>query len=357
MLLRTCSLLPLVLAVGCQSAQPVVQPYADLKGSVESTHEQMSHQMAELRSLLTQLALDTSGGETASLQASLTSTSETELLAGLQSLGDRVDQLGAILSASGGAQPVDASFKVFGPPSTQEVRAVESLREAMAGLELEHAAHCQNIANASVPGYKRRDLVQSSWLDEVSGVQMPLVTGTRQDMAQGVLERTGRWLDLAIEGDGFFQVQRPDGTLSYTRTGSFRRDVNGRLVTAEGYLLTDQVTVPDGFGADSILISTDGMVFPAPVSSNLDLIGAIRVYVFADDTALKVLGQCHFLPTAQSGVAMGRQPDMKGVGKIRQGYLERSNVEVAKELLDLRLVERRAAAVRLALASHGVYSL
>jgi flagellar basal-body rod protein FlgG len=304
MLQRTCSLATLVFAVGCQTASSTVQPYAELSPS-----------------------------------------------------GDRVDQLGAILAASGGGQLTEAVLPTFGPPVLSEGSEVESLQTAMNGLELEHAARCQNIANAHVPGYKRHQVVEASWRDKATGVAMPLVTDTRQDMAQGPLERTDRWLDLAIDGSGFFQVRRPDGSLSYTRSGSFRQAPGGKLVTSEGYLLTDQVTVPEGFGPDSLLVSTDGLVFPAPVSSNVNLIGSIRVHVFADAAALTAVGQSHFLPSAQSGAPESCQPDMNGAGRLRQGYLERSNVEVTQELADLRLIERRAAAVRLALASHGVYSL
>jgi len=144
------------------------------------------------------------------------------------------------------------------------------------------------------------------------------------------------------------------GERRYTRNGTFRQNVNGRLVTAEGYMLTDQVMLrPTSYG---LSISRDGQVFALMEGNTLRQIGTIRVHIFPNQTGLDPVDAKYFAATESSGESMAHQPDCGGAGRLKQGYIERSNVDVTTELIDLQLVERQANAVRRALASYGIYT-
>lgn len=153
----------------------------------------------------------------------------------------------------GNNQSAPASYN---PKPADSADAVESLRLALQILERERTMRAENITHACVPGYKRRLQRLTSTVHEATGLRLPMAAGTKVVMAQGVLELTGNQLDFAIEGNGHFEVKRPNGSLFYKRGGRFRQDFNGRLVTADGYLLTDQVAVPPD--AQGISVSADG---------------------------------------------------------------------------------------------------
>ena len=157
-------------------------------------------------------------------------------------------------------------------------------------------------------------------------------------MLQGVLELTGNRLDFGVEGEGFFEIQLPSGELRYTRNGTFRQDFNGRFVTAEGYLLTDQVAVPPD--SRGISVSPSGEVFAQEDDNEQTAIGTIRLHTFANSSGLKAAGGNYFSPTVASGQAQARQPGLQGAGTVRQGYLERSNVETVDELVALIVAQR-----------------
>lgn len=213
-----------------------------------------------------------------------------------------------------------------------------------------------NIANVNTSGFKKSRLSFRSLLyqtyrepglplannqNDVTGLQIGSgteVSGSRKMMLQGVLELTGNQLDFGVEGQGFFEIQLPNGDLRYTRNGTFRQDFNGRLVTAEGYLLTDQVAIPPD--AQGISVSPDGQVFAQEEGNQQTQIGTMRLHTFANSTGLKAMGGNYYAPTVSSGQAQGRQPGVQGTGTIKQGYLERSNVETVDELVALIVAQR-----------------
>ena len=213
-----------------------------------------------------------------------------------------------------------------------------------------------NIANVNTSGFKKSRLSFRSLLyqtyrepglplannqNDVTGLQIGSgteVSGSRKMMLQGVLELTGGPLDFGIEGEGFFEIQLPSGEQRYTRNGTFRQDFNGSLVTAEGYVLTDQVRIPpDALG---VSIAPDGTVFAVGDDNTKSAIGTVRLHVFANPTGLKAEGGNYFSPTESSGPAAARQPGLQGAGSVRQGYLERSNVETVDELVSLIVAQR-----------------
>ena len=169
-----------------------------------------------------------------------------------------------------------------------------------------------------------------------SGVRM---TGTARINSQGALNSTENPLDIAIEGEGFFQVTRPDGTTGYTRAGNFSLSAEGKVVTSDGLALQPEITVPQG--ATAITISTDGTVSAQlPGETTSTELGKIELARFANASGLTAVGGNVFAESAASGAAQVGAPGGEGRGSIRQGTLEASNVNVVQELVDMIETQR-----------------
>ncbi|WP_374401386.1 flagellar basal-body rod protein FlgG [Niveibacterium sp.] len=214
-----------------------------------------------------------------------------------------------------------------------------------------------NLANVSTNGYKRaravfEDLLyqtlrqpgaQSSQQTQIpSGLQ--LGTGVRpvatvKNHSQGNLQQTGNSLDVAIQGDGYFQILLPDGTLGYTRDGSFQKDNTGQMVTSSGYPLDPSITIPPN--AQSITIGKDGTVsVTTPGTAAPTQIGTIQVATFVNPAGLQSAGENLFLETTSSGTPTPTTPGTNGAGVLNQNYVETSNVNVAEELVGLIQTQR-----------------
>ncbi|RYY27293.1 MAG: flagellar basal-body rod protein FlgG [Sphingomonadales bacterium] len=165
------------------------------------------------------------------------------------------------------------------------------------------------------------------------------VQGTSRIETQGSLQTTGNALDLALDGNGYFQVQMPGGQLGYTRAGNFSRSPEGMLITSEGYQVMPGITVPEG--ATSITIGMDGTVSASlQGQSEASSIGQIQVGSFANPAGLQASGDNYLIETSASGaVSMGNAGE-EGRGRIRQGMLEGSNVNVVEELVDMIETQR-----------------
>lgn len=173
-------------------------------------------------------------------------------------------------------------------------------------------------------------------VDAGAGVRLSNIAGL---FTQGAIQPTGRELDLAIAGEGFFQVEQPDGTLAYTRDGAFTRDAAGGLVTADGMLLVPPVNIPED--ASSVLIGEDGTVSAlVPGSLTPVVIGQITLARFVNPAGLLRLGTSLFAETEASGAPQAGAPGAGGLGEVRQGALEGSNVEVTTELTNLLVAQR-----------------
>ena len=165
------------------------------------------------------------------------------------------------------------------------------------------------------------------------------VQGTARIDTQGSLNTTGNSLDLALDGDGYFQVQLPGGQLGYTRAGNFSRSAEGLLVTAEGYQVMPGITVPEG--ATAITIGNDGTVSATiPGQAEPSQLGQIQVASFPNGAGLQATGDNYLLETAASGAANLGIAGQDGRGNIRQGMLEGSNVNVVEELVDMIETQR-----------------
>ena len=165
------------------------------------------------------------------------------------------------------------------------------------------------------------------------------VQGTARIDTQGSLQTTGNSLDLALDGDGYFQVQLPGGQLGYTRAGNFSRSAEGLMVTSEGYQVMPGITVPEGTTA--ITIGQDGTVSATvPGQTEATQIGQIQVASFANAAGLQSVGDNYLIETGASGAANLGIAGQDGRGQIRQGMLEGSNVNVVEELVDMIETQR-----------------
>ena len=214
-----------------------------------------------------------------------------------------------------------------------------------------------NLANVGTTGFKRsrvafEDLLyqnlrqsganSSQQTQLPTGLQigtgvMPVSTETLFD--QGNLQQTSNQFDLAINGQGFFQVQMPDGTTAYTRDGSFHVDAAGALVTNSGFAVTPQITIPAA--AQSVTVGQDGTVSitlqgkPAPST-----VGTIQLANFINPAGLEAKGQNLFAETGASGTPSANTPGTNGLGTLQQGYIETSNVNVVSELVNMIQTQR-----------------
>ncbi len=160
------------------------------------------------------------------------------------------------------------------------------------------------------------------------------IQGTSREDTQGSMQTTGNSLDMALDGDGYFQVQLPGGQLGYTRAGNFSRSPEGLLVTNEGYQVMPGITVPEG--ATQITVGTDGTV-SATIAGQTEpsVLGQLQVATFPNPSGLQSKGDNYLLETAASGAANLGVPGEDGRGMVRQGMLEASNVNVVEELVDM----------------------
>lgn len=203
-----------------------------------------------------------------------------------------------------------------------------------------------NLANATTTGYKRDrlDLVDLAYqpfkLPSGKTGQIGLGAAPGQvakEHEQGGLQNTGRNLDVAIQGEGFIQVTRPDGTLAYTRAGNLQVDANGRLGLPGGELLQPRVTVPAG--ASDLTIAADGKV-TAVVNGATTSIGTVTTASFANPAGLQAVGGNLFTASANSGTAAVGSPGTDRRGALSQGVLESSNVDVGTEMISLIVTQR-----------------
>lgn len=214
-----------------------------------------------------------------------------------------------------------------------------------------------NLANVNTTGFKKsrgdfQDLlyqtIRMAGASSGTGTQIPsgiqMGSGVRPASVQriftpGDFQNTQNALDLAIEGEGFYQVLLPDGTVSYTRAGAFKKDNTGRIVTSDGFPVEPAITIPAD--ALNITISADGTVSVLQPGNSIPTeIGTIQLVRFPNPSGLNSIGRNLFLPTAASGEAMTGNPGDSGFGTIAQGFLEASNVNIAEELVNMIIGQR-----------------
>jgi len=166
---------------------------------------------------------------------------------------------------------------------------------------------------------------------------VPVSTETLFD--QGNLQQTSNQFDMAINGQGFFQVQMPDGTTAYTRDGSFHVDSTGALVTNSGFPVTPAITIPKL--AQSVTIAQDGTVtVTLQGNATPQNVGSLQLANFINPSGLQARGQNLFMETAASGTPSANTPGTNGLGTVQQGFIETSNVNVVSELVNMIQTQR-----------------
>jgi flagellar basal-body rod protein FlgG len=237
------------------------------------------------------------------------------------------------------------------------IRALYTAASGMSAQQLNLDTIANNLANSSTSGFRQRRLefedmiyqnlvtpgAAQSQQTVSAGLQVGLGTrsaATEVIMTQGDLNQTGNPLDLAIQGSGFFQIQRPDGTIAYTRAGSFHLNNQGQVVTIDGDPLIPSITIPQN--ATSITITQYGVVNATlPGQQNPTQLGQIQLATFANPEGLNSIGNNLFEATLSSGQAVLDTPGgTQGLGTLQQGYLENSNVDVVTEFVQMVLAQR-----------------
>ncbi len=239
------------------------------------------------------------------------------------------------------------------------LRALYTSSTGMKAQELVIDNTANNLANVNTNGFKRSQIdfadmlyvtLRQAGTEVAVGQQTPTgvqlgsgvrVVGTTKLFTPGTTDHTGNRLDVAIQGDGFFRVQMPNGEFRYTRDGAFRIDANGRLVTGDGYLLADGVNIPQNADLSTLQIGADGTVSGLTAGvTTLSTFGNIQLTKFANPAGLSSEGSNLYAETPASGPPTESTPGLDGTGELLQSHLERSNVEVVTELVNLITAQR-----------------
>ncbi len=236
---------------------------------------------------------------------------------------------------------------------------IRALRTAALGMSAQQAGVdniANNLANANTTGFKRSTIVfqdllyqtvQAPGMGEAQGAQPATLQmghgaaaiATVRTFTQGGLTETGNPLDLAISGDGFLQIQRPDGTIAYTRDGTLTLTAEGQLITQTGLPIEPDISIPPE--AVEVNVSQDGIV-TARLQGAADLVelGQLELARFANPAGLQALGGNLYEATEASGEPTIGTPGEDGLGMIRQGFVEAANVDVVKEMVNLITAQR-----------------
>lgn len=238
------------------------------------------------------------------------------------------------------------------------MRSLWTAGSGMAAQQANIDVISNNLANVNTTGFKKsrsdfQDLmyatIRAAGTSSGDDTQIPtgiqIGHGVRQAATQkiytvGNLQSTGNPYDVAIEGEGFFQVIMPDdGTIAYTRDGAFKKDSDGRLVTSEGYLLEPEITIPEN--ATEITVSANGIV-SATISGQVDPqeLGQLELVRFINPAGLENIGHNLLKETSASGTPVISNPGSDGAGTLVQQYLEMSNVQIVEEMVNMIVAQR-----------------
>ncbi len=239
------------------------------------------------------------------------------------------------------------------------MKALNTAATGMAAQSTNMDVISNNIANVNTTGFKRQraefeDLLYQTLKEpgakngenalSPTGVQTGLGVKTAavsKDMEMGSAKVTGGSLDLAIEGEGFFPIQMPDGQIAYTRDGTFKKDASGRIVDKNGNTLQPEIVIPPSIEASALRIAPNGEVsITVSGDPNPQVVGQLELVGFVNPTGLKSIGKNLFLPTPSSGLPNQAQPGQSGLGRVAQGQLEASNVNIVESMVDMITAQR-----------------
>jgi flagellar basal-body rod protein FlgG len=237
------------------------------------------------------------------------------------------------------------------------IKAMRTASSGMIAQQMSVDNIANNIANVNTTGFKRskvefqdvlyqnlRKAGTATSIGTIAPTNLDVGYGTRavatvREFSTGDFTMTENPLDLAISGNGFFQIQMPDGTTSYTRDGALKISADGRIVNSDGFFVLPELTVPED--ATSVSVSIDGDVSVLVIGNDEpQSIGQIELARFINPAGLSAVGHNLYVQTAASGNPITGNPTSEGLGKIDQGYLEVSNVNVADEMVNMIVAQR-----------------
>jgi len=237
------------------------------------------------------------------------------------------------------------------------IKAMRTAASGMVAQQMNVDNIANNLANVNTTGFKKssvefQDVLYQNYrragTATAIGSEVPTglaigygtrASATTRQFTAGNLQGTGNPLDLAINGDGFFQIQHPDGTTAYTRDGSFHISGDGRIVNSDGFFLDPDISVPQD--ASAISVGTDGTVeVLVSGQSQPTQVGQIELARFVNPAGLEAIGRNLLIPTRASGDPITDIPTQNGLGSIDQGYLEMSNVLVVDEMVNMIVAQR-----------------
>jgi flagellar basal-body rod protein FlgG len=237
------------------------------------------------------------------------------------------------------------------------IKAMHTAASGMMAQQMSVDNIANNLANVSSNGFKRsrvefQDVLYKNFrqagsitaLGSVIPTNLAIGYGTKpvatvREFSVGDLSPTGNPLDLAISGNGFFQIRMPDGTTGYTRDGAFKLSADGQLVTSDGFFLSPDMTIPED--ATSVAVGMDGTIEVLLVGNDEpQSLGQIELAKFVNPAGLSAVGHNLFIQTSASGEPIVGIATQDGLGKIDQGYLEISNVKVVDEMVRMIVAQR-----------------
>ena len=237
------------------------------------------------------------------------------------------------------------------------MRALYTATTGMLGQQLQIDVTSNNISNVNTFGYRKERAEFADLFHQVlqyagsstsettlspTGIEVGLgvrPTSVQKIFSQGNFKETEQNFDIAITGNGFFQIELPDGTIAYSRDGAFKLDDEGNVVNSQGYLLVPNITIPDD--ATQVNIGTDGTVTVLQGNdTTVNELGQIETVNFINPAGLHALGDNLYLNTNASGDPIVGTPGLNGFGQLRQGFVETSNVKLVEEMTDLIVGQR-----------------
>lgn len=236
------------------------------------------------------------------------------------------------------------------------LRAVHTAATGMEAMQTNLDNVANNLANVNTTAYKKsnaefQDLFYqtvrapgtavSAETTTPTGVQVGVgvkVSSVHKEFAQGASKPTGNPMDMLINGDGFFSVQKETGEIQYTRDGSFKIDAQGRMLTSQGHLIQPPITVPPNTAG--VTISPTGIVMAKDNEGKTNQIGQIEIVNFINPSGLSAMGGNLYQATEASGAPVQGTPGTNGLGVLEQGHLEASNVNVVNEMVNMIQAQR-----------------
>lgn len=230
------------------------------------------------------------------------------------------------------------------------IRSLYTAATGMIAQQTQIDMTSKNISNINTIGYKKQraefaDLMSPAGIEVGLGVRP---TAIAKMFTQGNFKETGNPLDMAITGNGFFQIQLPDGTTAYTRNGSFKLDNAGNVVNSDGYKLLPKIVIPEN--VTKISIGVDGIVKVIQAGATaMTQVGQIELSNFVNPAGLRGLGDNNYINTGASGDPINSTPGLNRLGQTRQQFVEMSTVQLVEEMTDLiagqRAYEANAKAI------------